>query len=437
MSLKELIRRLREWVAKQNAGTVPAPEQPTGPAAWPQACARLNCAMATPMLSMTDTGMVGKQAAQLKAAGFNSVAALVDLQPGRPYIQDGRTAAALTSKGRDNLDAILSAGLTPLVIIRNDWACRTGKPYVPSCGGNPGGVAFYSQKRLENEIAFVRSLEKYFPHVHLQLSIESGFAEAAAFALDLAQQIRKLGFAGRLIVNPYGEAVAAHDKIKASLALAGVEWARSWHGDGLPPDKIWNTDGNAAITDSNFAAWRDKLKASQREFILWTNTLANSPDEFPMLPQAGSVPATPPAADAGANLSDAEALALMAQKQFMEGADRNSPLALMQFKRFGSRITHVGGGCKPNDPVSEEYLWKPVGDSTKKLVILLGASVPTFASVSVNGETVTGMSLGNGWRPTMRFSRPGAGYGSSVKLVVEGVGSCIIPNGGQRQTFKL
>lgn len=149
-----------------------------------------------------------------------------------------------------------------------------------------------------------------------------------------------------------------------------------------------------------------------------------------------NAPADPPPSESGL-LSDEEARKLIASKQFLEGADRNSPLALMQFKRFGNRISHVGGGCKPKDPANESALWKPIGDSSPKLVVLLPCHVPTFSAVSIGGERATGMSLGNGWRPTIRFSKPGASYGQNVRLVVEGVGSAIIPNGGARTTFKL
>lgn len=163
-----------------------------------------------------------------------------------------------------------------------------------------------------------------------------------------------------------------------------------------------------------------------------TPTNVNFPTNWPPI----EVTNTPPASEQGL-LSDDEARAIIAGKQFLEGADKNSPIALFQFKRFGNRISHVGGGCKPNDPANETALWKPIGDSSPNLVILLPCHVGTFSAVSVGGERATGMSLGNGWRPTIRFKKPGASYGSNVRLVVEGVGSAIIPNGGTRTTFKL
>lgn len=147
-------------------------------------------------------------------------------------------------------------------------------------------------------------------------------------------------------------------------------------------------------------------------------------------------PVTPPPAD-GTGLSDEEAKKIISGLQFLDGTDRNHPQVLRLVKMYGGRITHFGGGNEYNRAPDASNLWKPDSDSDGNLVVITSSTVKA-GSVTVGGETVSKMSIGNGWRPHFRFGKPGAGgYGSSPKVVVEGVGSATISNPGTKQTFKL
>ena len=246
---------------------------------------KLKAVMATPMFVMRDNSVVRRQAAQLKAAGYNAVASLVDLQTGegqRDYIIRGRMATKLTDGCMTNLDAVIEAGLVPIVIIRNDWAVRTGSGHVPSIGGQPDSQAdFYSATRLRYEKDFCEAMAAYFQDIHIQLSIEPEHPASADFALQLARHLRTIGFENRIFVNPYSAAVAAHEAIRGELAAVGVEWARSHHGSMLPPDPVWNTDGDTALNGNGVRERVRLMESSGKDWILWTQTLANCPGDFP------------------------------------------------------------------------------------------------------------------------------------------------------------
>lgn len=69
--------------------------------------------------------------------------------------------------------------------------------------------------------------------------------------------------------------------------------------------------------------------------------------------------------------------------------------------------------------VSSGFLWKPVSDNDRKLVVLLPSSFANKVnSVTVNGERGRFSSIANGGRPHYRFSKPGSGYGRSATVVV-------------------
>lgn len=362
------------------------PDTPAQTNAWPKACAELKCAMATPLFVMRDTEMAAKQAAQIKGSGkFNSIASLVDLQSGRDYIVAGRTATALAAQSRRIIENTLSLGLTPVVLIRNDWKVRTKG--IPSLGGAeaPSNDAdFYTAAMLEQEKAFCASFRDLWPYVHLQLSIEPNHKDSAAFALSLAQYLRAEGFANKLIVNPLGDAVAAHESIRADvradLSAANVTWARSWHSASAPPDGTWNTDGNNSITDANFGEWVSRLENSGKEYILWSKTLANSSGAFP----TSMFPAVPEVVQPATNAPD---------------------------------------------PAAKGALWKPVSESNGKLVVLLPdaftGKTPKTLKLVAAGKTLEEAklaSVANGNREHYRFKSPGSKYPSNCQFVVEASG---------------
>ena len=339
---------------------------------------RIRGAMVTPMLVYSDTSLVCRQAAALKAAGYNAVASLVDLQTGagqRDYIVKGRSATKLTSKGEENLMAVIDAGLVPVVIIRNDWAVRTKSGSVPSIGGQPTSQAdFYSAARLRYEKQFLDSLQGYYKHIHIQLSIEPEHPASADFALQLARHLRAAGFANRLLINPLSPAVAAHKSIQAGLAAAGVEWARSHHGDSVPPDPVWNTDGDTALNGSNVRARVAKMQASGKDWILWTQSLANSHGDFPA--------------------------------EYMDVGLSEQTLPAM--------ITGHEKG----------FLWKPVGENSRKLRVLLpkewtGKVDKGSVEVWLGGERIeslTAIGVANGNREHFAGQKPGGSYNKGVSV---------------------
>lgn len=343
---------------------------------------KLKAVMATPMFVMRDNSVVRRQAAQLKAAGYNAVASLVDLQTGegqRDYIIRGRMATKLTDGCMTNLDAVIEAGLVPIVIIRNDWAVRTGSGHVPSIGGQPDSQAdFYSATRLRYEKDFCEAMAAYFQDIHIQLSIEPEHPASADFALQLARHLRTIGFENRIFINPYSAAVAAHEAIRGELAAVGVEWARSHHGAMLPPDPVWNTDGDTALNGNSVRERVRLMESSGKDWILWTQTLANCPGDFP-----------------------AEYLNVGLL------ADSSAPTGLT--------------GKEPG------FIWKPKGEHSNNLVVLLPAAF-TGKSKTDSGalwhggkrlEPAAYAGTANGGRDHYRFGQPGGSYPSAVEFRID------------------
>lgn len=369
----------------------PVPDAPTGE--WPLACTRIEAAMVTPLFVMADVAQVKAQAKALKAGGFNAVASLVDLQSGRNYIFPGRTATALEPTCRENIERVLDAGLTPIIIIRNDWAVW-GAPnsVIPSVGGQPASAAaFYSDAILANEKRMLSSLADLFPYVHFQLSIEPQVVESAGFALRLATQLRADGFKGRIIVNPVGAALAAHQAIQGALDEAGCEIASSWHAATPPPYKIWNTDGWPDINSGNVQSILKAIRASGKEFILWSQELANSPNGIPAGYLAASSPAPTPA---------------------------------------------------PSEPVQagdNTFLWKPVSESRQGRCAVITPANLNVSKVHVNGSNQTAEYAGraNGNRQHYFQKATGAAYGVNVKVEAFAANGAVlrtwvVPNGAAR-----
>jgi hypothetical protein len=241
---------------------------------WKSPPKDIRCAFVTPMFVNKDHSAVKRQCKQLAKAGYNSVMALVDLQDGRPYIFRGRTATKLDSKTEKNLKIVLGAGLTPVIIIRNDWASRTKQKYIPSAGGQSLGADFYSGQRLQSEKLFIQSLKWLYPYSIMQLNLEPDRPEAAGFAVSLAELFRKLGFKHDLLVNPY-LAAQAHERLRGELQRHKVKWANSYNGEAVPPHDWWNTDGNLKLTDATAPEWIARMRRSGKPWAIWSMTLAH------------------------------------------------------------------------------------------------------------------------------------------------------------------
>lgn len=252
---------------------------------WKQACPFIKAAMITPLFAYNDSKQVAAQAKALARSGlYNAACGLLDLQDGRPYIFRGRNATALNKKTAANISTVLDSGLTPILIIRNDWGVRTRQGYIPSINGPAPANQndFYSPQILETEKQFLKSLKDYFPHVHFQISIEPNHPAAAPFALQLAKALRDFGFKNKILINPIENAVAPHEKIRKDLNACGVTWARSWHKlNSPPPDPIWNTDGDTNAKEATAKAYLAAFDKSKKEYILWGVELANCPNGIP------------------------------------------------------------------------------------------------------------------------------------------------------------
>ena len=146
---------------------------------------------------------------------------------------------------------------------------------------------------------------------------------------------------------------------------------------------------------------------------------------------------TQPSLPAGENLSDEEAQKIIPTLQYMEGCQSSDPNVLRLVKMYGRRITHFGGGNKPNQPKDETYLWKPESDNDGKLVVITPSST-YIKSCTVGSEIKTSLSIGNGWRPHFRFSKSGVnGYGSSPVVTANPSGSAKISTPSKKQSFKV
>lgn len=198
----------------------------------------------------------------IAAAGYNSVCALVDLQPGRPFVVPGRSKAHLTATARARIGECRAAGLKPIVMIRNDWADDRGKDF-PS-----KKVGFYSSAYLEQEKEFVTNLARDLGGgVGIQLSIEGTSGAAADFNAALATHAADAGFS-LILVNLLGAAQANWRRHPEALT------AHSFHGllRGVPcPHDIINTDGDRAITPDAADTARKILNASGKGWILWAD----------------------------------------------------------------------------------------------------------------------------------------------------------------------
>jgi hypothetical protein len=104
----------------------------------------------------------------------------------------------------------------------------------------------------------------------------------------------------------------------------------------------------------------------------------------------------------------------------------------------GSGIGPRGGGGG--------FLWKPVGENSRKLVILLppqytgqvsGVYVANSKGGAIEAGSYTG--VGNGNRTHWRFSKPGSGYGQNILAVANlksgGAVHWPIPNGASRTSY--
>lgn len=241
----------------------------------------MKCAMVTPLAVIKDNGNVKKISKQLaKSKNWNSVCTLVDLQSGRSYIFPGRNATKLDSKTKKNLKTIIAQGITPVIIVRNDWAARSNTGSIPSVGGQVGNDGFYSGAILEKEKQFLSSLEWLFPYVHFQLCIESSSPLSGNFSLQLAQHLRAKGFKNAILVNPW-LSMPQHQMLAGHFMNLGVLFARSVNHGVQSPDPIFNSDGNQTLNANGFPQFFAQVKATRKPYIIWCWDFANASRSIP------------------------------------------------------------------------------------------------------------------------------------------------------------
>ena len=375
------------------------PTNPSNPPSWQPASTAITAIFMTPMFTMQNINQVKSQAKLLKTAGYTDIASLVDLQTGtgqRNYIFAGRTATSLASACLSNIQAVKDAGLTPIIMIRNDWAIMHKTGDVPSVGGQPANqVDFYSASRLESEKTFLLSLKPLYPYVHFQLSLEASLPQAAQFNLSLAQFLRAQGFQNRIIVNLIDQAFTAQQSLLGSYAGAKCEMARSWHAATPSPDKIWNTDGRPGVNSGNVKSVIATILASGKDMILWTSDTANSPNGLPAAYYDSirpTTPVVPPAPD---------------------------PVV-------------VG---------DNSFLWKPVSESRQGRCCVITPANLNVKNITVNGANETAEYAGraNGNRQHYFLKKTGRDYGMNVKVIAtltDGTTrTWVIPDGSQRKAF--
>lgn len=97
---------------------------------------------------------------------------------------------------------------------------------------------------------------------------------------------------------------------------------------------------------------------------------------------------------------------------------------------------------KKEEPPSETFLWKPVAEGGKPLVILFPASMKGMKEALVIGSVnEVGRYTGehNGQRPHYRFTRQGAGYGMNIKVQAtlkdNSIRTWVIPDGSKREEY--
>lgn len=189
--------------------------------------------------------------------------------------------------------------------------------------------------------------------------------------------------------------------------------------------KIINANMNATIKGT-WGALANNILMTGNGKQIGEDYEVEAPVEPPTEP-----PVEPPSGDY--ELTEEEAKELIKGMQFISGK-KDNPNAIRLVRQYGRRITHFGGG---NTLVSEDTLWKPAGDTSNNLVVILPSHIGAFSSLDVGSEVQKSMSIGNGYRPHLRYSKTGSAYPAGVLLNAHQAGSCNIAKPGSRQSFKL
>jgi len=79
----------------------------------------------------------------------------------------------------------------------------------------------------------------------------------------------------------------------------------------------------------------------------------------------------------------------------------------------------------------DKFLWKPISESDRMLVILHSYSGGAVVQYGDNSETGDNRGASNGYCSTIRFDMPGASYGTDI-IISAGTRQCYVANGTNR-----
>jgi hypothetical protein len=123
--------------------------------------------------------------------------------------------------------------------------------------------------------------------------------------------------------------------------------------------------------------------------------------------------------------------------------DTKSPYAWYPGKVDPNQIPPSNTTVNNTGSGDQNFLWKPEGENSKKLVILIPAKLSTdpIGTLTIH-DSIRGKfsSVANGNRAHYRFDKPGSAYGKDIPVVLIKNGKkyeWIVPNGGTRYTKKF
>ena len=242
--------------------------------------------MFTPAFVHVDQATVRSVARQAsKSSNYNAILSTIDLQSGRGYIFEGRTGTGIHPQAVSNIKAIKSAGLKPIVIVRNDWAARTGTGSIPSIGRKGSNSNFYTSDLLQQETVFISNLvDTLGASTSVMLGFEANAPQSVDFYLELIKNARQVaGLKGVIYVNFIGGARGVAESKRSEFAKFNAKFATSQNtlGFNLGEDVI-NTDGNMGINASNVKGVIDTLKSTGKPYFLWSDETRQSsvPPEY-------------------------------------------------------------------------------------------------------------------------------------------------------------
>ena len=163
------------------------------------------------------------------------------------------------------------------------------------------------------------------------------------------------------------------------------------------------------------------------------DTLAKLAPIYAEIAKAKQSPA-PVAPPASSDKGDDPAVAVPPSSGNGGAGDLSTPAARVAAMYPGLRL---GGGNE--GAASERSLWKPVSDSNGKLAVVLPHSaMGKIISMTIDGETVRPDSIGNGWRPHLRFSKPGSAYSGAFRIETsEGAWTGTAPGGKRTEPIPM